>query len=846
VDAGPATPASTAHCHYEPIPATAHAGTPVADGTLYAGTGEGVVHVPIGVTLGAYAGRAEGAGNDGFIDARRTEIAGAFAASVGIETGPHARALVISTGCTGTPADTDACGDTVVIFKLDVAIGYQGLTHEVERRLGPDFAGHVVISTSHSHSTFANYTGHQAMQVAFGPFRRSVFDAAAADLESVARQALGHRVPARLGITHDGSFDLDDRVTRDRRDENDMLAGGRRDDHDLFVLRVDAYDPAAPTDPSTPMALVAVFGMHGTIHGGDNVLLSNDAPGGIERVLEEQFDHPVLVMHLQGAGGDVSPVGLEGGTECPSGSVLCHDYAREETVGLNAVDAIMAAHTAAGSAMLEHTSMEMVTRSIERGPDWTRFTVRNGALSYMPWDGRRPCDGNVLDAMGNVISPIDEFNAPTGAALCGGGSAPYVPTARMPGTTHLTDWPYASCNRIEAVQHLLSTVLSLDLGDTAPICDTTRTTVSALRIGDWYFSVLPGEPLTLSADRMRALVPSVPPDHHVVLGYAQDNNGYIMLAEDWLRGGYEPTITFWGPLDGEQILERVATDLYPLLDTPMRENAAASDTHVRVESPPEDFIHMDPSPMAGTVPAAVPSYLTTRLLPAMPTSTQVPATVRRLESVFFTWIGADPLEGTPEITIEQRQSDGSFAPLRRRSGRVVTDGDFLLSWTPDPLNHDPAMPSAPRTHYWTVEWQAVPSLGQPGLEALSARAGLPLGTYRIVVVGPTYSLHSNEFDVVAGTLEVSRTGGTGTMVEADVGYHAPSGYRLLDAQAGATRFAPIRMGTVDLLVTDAGGATHTMTGIATDRNGHVSFDAGAGATSVRFTDAFGNTGTLTL
>lgn len=840
-DTGPPVPSSTAHCTYDPIPATAHSGGTVQDAPFYAGVGESVLHVPIGVTLGAYAGRAEGAGSDGFIDDRRTEIAGAFAASVGIETWPRARALVISSGCTGTPSATDACGDTILLLKADLAIGFQGLVHEVERRLGPDFAGRVVIATSHSHSSFANYTAHSGMQVAFGPFRRTVFDAIASDLEAVARHALSTRAPARVGFSHDGNFDLDDHVNRDRRDENDALAGGRRDDHDLFVLRVDTYDPSAPTDPSTPLALVPVFGMHGTIHDADNVLTSTDAPGGVERVVEEHFDRPVLVMHLQGAGGDVSPVGLEGGTQCPTGTRLCHDYMRAESVGWNALDAILAAYDAAGASMLEHAPIEMVTRSIERGPDWTRFTVRNGALSYTAWDGYTPADRNVVDATGAIISPIDEFNAPNGAALCGGADGTFVPTAQIPGTRGLTQWPYASCNRIEAVQRLLSGVLSLDLGDHAPICDTTRTTISALRIGDWYMSVLPGEPITLSVDRMRELVTTVPADHHIVVGYAQDNNGYIMVAEDWILGGYEPTITFWGPLDGEMILEQTA-QLFPMLATPERENAAMGETHVATPSPAED-LHRDATPTAGTVPASVPAYLATRLLPAFPTSVQPPATLHRFESAFFTWIGADPLDGTPEVSIEMRQPDGSFLPLTRHSGRVVGDGDFLLSWTPNPLNHDATF--APRTHYWTVEWQAVPALGQVGFEDLATRAGLPLGTYRIVVIGPSYSLHSSEFQVVAGAIELARTGGTGTHVELSAGYHAPGGYRMLDPQTGATQLAPIRGGTVDIGITTSSGTT-TMTGVAIDMNGHVAFDTPAGATAVSVTDVYGNTGTLTL
>ncbi len=845
-DGGPAVPASTAHCTYEQQPATAHAGGTVSDAPIYAGIGESVLHVPIGVTMGGYADKAEGTGtgpSHGFIDNRRTEIAGAFGPSIGIETWPRARALAISTGCTATPTDLGTCEDTVLLLKADIAIGYQGLEYAVEERLGADFSGRVVIATSHSHSSFANYTAHAGMQVGFGPFRRSVFDAIVADLEAVARHALTTRLPARIGFAHDGSFDLDDRVNRDRRTENDMLAGGPRDDHDLFVIRVDTYDPTMPSEPSVPLAVLPVFGMHGTIQGANNVLVSTDAPGGVERVLEEHFDRPVLVMHLQGAGGDVSPAGFDGGTQCATGALLCNDYMRAESVGWNALDAIVTAWTSAGTSMMEHAPMEMVTRSIDRGPDWTRFTIRGGELSYAPWDGFTPADRNVVDATGALISPIDEFNAPEGAALCGGSTAPYLPTAQIPGTRGLTDYPYASCNRIEAIQHLLSSVLSIDLGSHAPICDTTRTTISAIRIGDWYMSVLPGEPLTLSVDRMRALVSStVPADHHIVVGYAHDNNGYILLPEDWIRGGYEPTITFWGPLDGEMLLEQTA-QLFPLLTTPAREDAATGLTHVQVPAAVDEGTHRDASPMAGTVPASVPAYLATGLLPAMPTSMQPAASIRRLESVFFSWIGADPLDGTPEVSMEMRQSDGTFAPLTRHSGRVVSDGDFLLSWTPDPLNHDASF--SPRTHYWTVQWQAVPALGQVGFEGTDARARLPLGTYRIVVVGPSYSLHSSEFTVTAGNVEITRTGGTGTNVEVTAGYHAPTGYRMIDPGTGATPLAPIRGGTVDVGITNGTGTT-TMHGVAVDMNGHVSFDAGAGATAITITDAYGNTGSLTL
>lgn len=841
-DTGPAVPVSTDHCEYLPVTPSAHVGANVAEGPLSAGASEGYIHTPVGATLGAYTGRAEGFGGEGFIDARRTDLAFSFASSVGIEAWPRVRALALTTGCGGTPIDTEACDETIIIIKADLGGAYHGLGEEVERRLGAEFAGRTIISTSHSHSAFANHTGHAGLQVGFGQFRRLVFEAVVADMERVARAALAARVPAQIGIMHDGAFDMDDRVQRDRRGEDDALQGGPRDDHDLFLIRVDTFDPAAPTAPSEPIAILPVFGMHGTILGADNVYASSDAPGGIERVLEERFDSQVAVMHLQGAGGDVSPAGLDA-TECPSGAVLCKDFARAETVGLNAADALLAAWATAGAAMRSSVSIDMVSASIDRGPDWNNFVVRDGTMSYLPWDGIRPADGRVYEGS-TLIAPIDEFNAPQGAALCGGSdlTIAIIPSSQMPGTRTLTDYPYSACNMLNpGFLGLIAAQLDLDLGPGTPPCDTTRTLVSAFRIDDWYFSALPGEPLTLSADRIRELTSAqVPEDHHVVLGYAQDHQGYILTAEDWLSGGYEPSITFWGPLDGEQILERTA-DLFDLLATPEREPGATGQTRVAIPSPTEAFTP-DPAPMMGTVPAAVPAYLATRLLPAMPESMQPPATLRRLESAFFSFIGEDPLAGTPEVTIEHEVSTDVWEPLRRRSGRVISDADVLISWTPNPLNHE----GGERTHYWSVEWQAVPGLGQPGFEAVTDRAGLPLGRYRIVVEGPDYALVSSPFTVGPGNIEIARTGGTGTSVELSLGYHAPGGYRLLDEQTGATRLAPIRGGTVDVVVTAGAGVTRNVDDVVVGADGHATFDAGAGAVSVEVTDRFGNVGTFTL
>lgn len=826
-------PVSTAHCTYEPLPPTAHAGSMVTAGDLRAGAAESFLDLPVGSTLGAYTARARTLGLQNAVDSRYAPYSGSFMPSYGVERSPRVKALALTAG-----------DETVVILHADLGAADDSVTADVAAALGPEFAGKVIFATSHSHGAWAHHVANQVLYLGFGTLRLESRRKLIETLRATAQRALDARMPARIGIAHEGNFDPTDRVNRDRRGENDYLFGGRsRKDRDLFVVRVDRMD-------NTPIAVVPVFGMHGTILGDDNNLASVDAPGAVEWMLEESFDRNVVVMHLQGAGGDVSPVGF-GGIDCSAREGMtrpkvCYNYARVEGVGRAAVDLVRAAWERAGTNMTSRLEMEMVTRSVPLGPDASTFSVRGGRLQYAPFDGPRLPDGVVFRG-GEIVSPIDEFNAPYGAGLCGDNMrGPLAPSALLPGTEHIA--PYQSCNRIEAVSNLLSRTLMLDLPPPDQVsCAATRTTVSALRIGEHVFMTIPGEPLTLLGDRLRGGSP-VAADKTVMVGYAQGHVGYVLTADDWLRGGYEPSINLWGPLEGEYIMER-ALELGRLVTTPQRENAVEGGATLWRPRAPEMFAAPDAAPMAGMVPATVPATL---FLPsvvrgaARPTSAQPDERVPRLGLARFVWIGEDPLAGTPHVTLQREMSAGSnrFINVARHSGRPVQDGDLLLGWTPDPLTQPTGMDV--RTHYWAVEWQAVQPTGTNFPDDLTDRPGVALGRYRFHVEGSGgYTVDSRPFTVEAGALSVAMAEQNGMRV-LQVGYEARDGWRLLDEQVNSNRRVPLRRGPVSLTFTLEGGTTSTLAGRAVSNNGEVMVVIPPGATRLRVTDRHGNSGELML
>ena len=70
-------------------------------------------------------------------------------------------------------------------------------------------------------------------------------------------------------------------------------------DRRIGMLRLDKAD-------GTPMALISNYAIHGTVMGGENLLISGDAPGVVAQYVEEKLGIPLLFIN--GAAGNIAPI----------------------------------------------------------------------------------------------------------------------------------------------------------------------------------------------------------------------------------------------------------------------------------------------------------------------------------------------------------------------------------------------------------------------------------------------------------------------------------------------------------------------------------------------------------
>ncbi len=853
-------------CKYESAPPRAGTGQTISAGAVLAGTAEVRIDLPVGTPLGGYTARMKALGGEA-PDSRRSPHAKAFVPSAGIQTVPLLRALYLQAG-----------SEPTILVKADLCVAFDRLVFDLEKALTEagmkDARGRVIFTSSHTHAGPGTFQGTFHLSLGFDLFQEEQYQRLLKSATQAVLAAQKAAKPAKIGAGVGDGWDRSDEIYADRRSQDDNLPGpdgkpiGKHKEQRLLLLRID-------DEANQPLAVVTSFPMHGTIGGSDNPLISTDATGHLELALEERFSRPVTVMHLQGPAGDASPRGSGGLSRCDSKTTLCENFARMESIGELAAPRILdlwQATKTTGTAALE-----VVTRSVRNGRE---VSVRGG-MTYAPYEAEREIDGSpsaIFHSDGSARSPLTQFNVPVAAGLCG-EKKPSLPVDGIPGATGA---PYASCAELGAAQKFISAILKVP-EPRLPTCETTRTTLSALRLSGipltlrtqkgsgtptedkldsetLLLATLPGEPVSLLADLLRRKSPAGA-DRTFVVGYAQGHVGYLLDVENWLQGGYEPSINIFGPLEGEWLVER-SVELLKLAVTPEREDAEAPSTASPKEGQRFDrlaFAAQKPqaivtsaSALAGKVPATVAADLFVRTRTSVPSSAQPAAQIARVSGrATLVFYGGDPEEDAPQVSLERETAVGSgvFSVVRDRAGRVVGSRgrDILLTYTPSPVDAEPGKAQA---HLWTAEWQAV-GYSTASSAGIAAALSLPLGRYRFSVSGQSggkpYLVESQPFTVSADASVSVSASRSGTKVSGQAVYPVGSGFRLLRLSGPSDGNVPV-LGMIKVtLKSRKDGKSETLSTASSD--GNFAVDTTVDVTSgvvVDVEDAAGNRGTLTL
>jgi len=741
--------------------------------------------------------------------------------------------------------------DHLVVVKVDLIYAYDGLVEVLEERLqaatGEDLDGRVIVSANHTHAAYGPFSDSYHFYLGGDRYDEEIFQRLAQQTTDLAIEAYEGLEPVALGTSWVKDWDPDDQVYRDRREDNDALVvwpdaepGYGKDPH-MNLLRVDRLD-------GSPLAVLFTFGIHGTSLGADNSMISSDAPGHLEMAVQEQFEEEVLVMHLQGAGGDASSAGKD------------ENYARLESVGEAVVDPVMTLwqQTPVSDNPIE---METASRSLPQHTETIRVT-RQGAVDwYYPAPDREYRADNVIyDEAGEIITPLDEFNALYGAAFCG-SDAPLIPSGNI-GTDV---FPYSACMDVELVSWVLLGIFkltdewgmeemplplpsSLEAGTTASLLGPLPTLGldGTVEDRDLLVGFFPGESTAMYTEQWRRRA-EAELGHSMALhvAYSQDHEGYLLIPEDWLMGGYEPNINLWGPLQAEHLMEGVLDYSAQLLGNGIQEPADPLGQWTPTVYPSRQMPERTPdtTPNAGQLVEATPEtmWLPLDLEPILPS----PAEVQRVSGVVhIAWQGGDPIVDQPSVGLE-REVAGSWEAVLSHSGRPITEvfADILIAHTPDPL-----YPSeADQEHYWWAGWQAVGHVKD--------RLGLPLGRYRLVVRGQratgsethwpfetaAYEVLGDPFEVLPGSLSLEMdSSGMWAWIE------GPSnGWRLVDVDGESRGQNPVR-GTVTVSWSDSAGAQvqQEVEAVVDDTRSWLSLEIPADATSIVVTDEYGNRGEL--
>lgn len=529
---------------------------------------------------------------------------------------------------------------------------------KVQEKTGLNMVDRIITSATHSHSQPARFW-HLVKGLGFGffgydEFNYEIFDRLTTSFAEAVVKALDARQPARFGYKVIDNFDPERRIHRKRRHRSNRLAGHIQLDDQMLIMRVDDAG-------GRPIAVLTNFGIHGTVFGSDNPIITGDAPGGIEGALtfraSEKYGRPVTGFFIQGNAGDISPSGDDLGH---------HDLERIQLIGERAWRVI--------EAQLDQITTE---ERVEVGMISGQIPITHEGLGYRK--------NEFFDRNVSCESSASYFRY--GAFQCVDGRY----DDEDPSTFY--------------VDGDLDCVFSVEcLTGGHPVPQFQKTHLAIARLGDLALPTLPGEPVgnfgRSVAERAKSAIPGV--KDAITIGYSMDHHFYLLDAEDWVQGGYEPSRDIWGWKLGPYLSDRSAEMAKELAKPVEQRRWASGNLKPMIWSDPEnERVPVAPNDTTGSPDQVVKDVL---------------APVERLELVTFSWKGGHPGIDRPHIVLEVERN-GSFVPFTRPGGAIYDDHGFEMMVE----YRGSCSRSSCTDHAWAVIWEE--------------RRDFPIGRYRFRVEG---------------------------------------------------------------------------------------------------------------
>lgn len=575
---------------------------------------------------------------------------------------------------------------------------------KVQAATGVNYLNKIITFGTHSHSQPGRFW-NLVPDTGFGIFGHGKFSPALQDgytdaFAAAIVAALADVRPARVGWHVADDFDPQRRIHSNRRGEGPDIMDDR-----MMVLRVEDLD-------GTPRAGLVNLAIHGTHM--EETWITGDAPGGIEVVASDKLSAEagrfVPVLFANGSAGNVSPRG-DDNVEPPWGKI--------QVVGQRVWPIFRAAWAAAEPRA--DLKLEVLQR---------RIPVSYSLLGY---------DRSVPDFRGN-----DGTAQEYGAFQC-------VADSREAGEPPHEDGR-------------LGCILNLQTFLGKPTVQLHKATLSAFRLGDLVVTTLPGEPTSQlgldvsTALEAQAVTAGEAGVRAVNFGYSQDHHLYLVLEDDWFRGGYEAAQSLWGWKLGRYMAEN-AKDLGRQLFTAEKED---NNTGIKPTLWP-NLVDDTIVPTPGGEPAGGVVIDTAD-------------TATRGDQIELRWIGGHPGVDEPDVVMQRAGEDGTYTDALHHGFRFDHRGfETQTFYLGDFAGH----------HVWAVRWELP--------------FDLDLGTLRIHVAGNAvegpYTVDSTPFVLRPATLVARDVGVNAGTLAAHLTYpDGPSNddgvapFEALEAHGALVRF----------------------------------------------------------